>query len=45
MAKWYFNKDAVGSNNGTSPENAWVSVFVIVWESVADGDVIEVIHG
>ena len=42
---WYVNKNATGSNNGTSWTNAWKSFSAISWASIGVGDDIYVSGG
>ena len=42
---WYVDRDAAGSNNGTSWDNAWKSINNINWVSVGNGDSIYVSGG
>ena len=44
-ASWYVDKDASGSNNGTSWTNAWESFADISWGSVSAGDFIYISGG
>ena len=42
---WYVNRDATGSDNGTSWTNAWKSPASIVWNNISAGDTIYVSGG
>ena len=44
-ASWYVDKDASGSNNGTSWTNAWESFADISWSSVSSGDTVYISGG
>ena len=44
-ANYYVDKDANGSNNGTSWENAWQSFADINWSVISAGDVINISGG
>lgn len=44
-ATWYVDKDATGSNNGTSWANAWTNMPNVVWASFTAGDDLQIAEG
>ena len=44
-ANWYVDKDAVGSNNGTSWANSWTTFASINWAGMANGDTLYISGG
>ncbi len=45
QTKWYVDKNANGSNNGTTWSNAWVDLSNINWNSISAGDTIFISGG